>query len=388
MVVEKKFLMPDYYLKFRCKTGDCRNCCCEKWPVSFTLDDYFKLASLNCSENLRYKLDRGIAVELHPSVECYAKVKRDYFGNCPMRLTDGRCAVHAESGENALAKICRLYPRGIRSVPGYECSMANSCEGVLELLFSTDEPIEFVTQKITAEVEENYQRTFKFETFGKEQKLRLWFICIMQNRSKPISLRLMTLGLALKDVAKALKNKNEAELDRLTASEYRCDFTDLQLNESHLKYGLTVAEQLLSLLDETSDSVRVYGEKAFNYFKNAENSFEFYKSSKQKFENKIPKWEVWFEHALVNHMFFEQFPFQDRRETPWEEFVAICAVYAVLRFVSIGYVANEGDVTDFVDMVAAVFRLVDHTDFDRYASIALKNLNCDTPQKVFDLISL
>lgn len=35
------------------------------------------------------------------------------------------------------------------------------------------------------------------------------------------------------------------------------------------------------------------------------------------------------EHVLVNHMFFEQFPFQDRDEGLCDEFIAICAVYAL-----------------------------------------------------------
>jgi len=50
--------------------------------------------------------------------------------------------------------------------------------------------------------------------------------------------------------------------------------------------------------------------------------------------------------------------------------------------------AHRKQETDFVDMAAAAFRLIDHTDFDRYASQTLRSLGCTTPQTVFDLIVL
>ena len=91
---------------------------------------------------------------------------------------------------------------------------------------------------------------------------------------------------------------------------------------------------------------------------------------------------------IVNHMFFEQFPFQDRKENPWEEFMAISSIYALLRFLSIGCFSYKQNLDNFVDMCAAIFRLVEHSSFDKYALYVLKEINCDTPQKIFDLLSL
>jgi hypothetical protein len=42
----------------------------------------------------------------------------------------------------------------------------------------------------------------------------------------------------------------------------------------------------------------------------------------------------------------------------------------------------------FVDVAAAVFRLVDHTAFDRYAAHMMKKLGCDDWTRIHDLISL
>ena len=59
------FLMPDYYKDFSCKKGDCRSSCCKGWKVTFSLKDYFKLVSEECSEELRNRLDKGVKISLN-----------------------------------------------------------------------------------------------------------------------------------------------------------------------------------------------------------------------------------------------------------------------------------------------------------------------------------
>ena len=48
-----------------------------------------------------------------------------------------------------------------------------------------------------------------------------------------------------------------------------------------------------------------------------------------------------------------------------EETTALFSVYALLRFMTIG--AGNGTAERLVDIIAALFRLVDHTQFDRLA---------------------
>ena len=55
-----------------------------------------------------------------------------------------------------------------------------------------------------------------------------------------------------------------------------------------------------------------------------------------------------------------------------DETVALYAVYALLRFLSIG--AGDGTLKRMTDIAAALFRLVDHTAFDRYAVPILKQI--------------
>ena len=111
---EDQYLVPDYFPYFSCKMGACRHACCEGWPISFSMTDYFKLLSVDCSPDLRRKLDCAMHLAPHPTPEGYAQISPRWDGQCPMRLPDGRCALHAELGDGMLAAVCRLYPRGVR----------------------------------------------------------------------------------------------------------------------------------------------------------------------------------------------------------------------------------------------------------------------------------
>lgn len=104
------FLIPKYYLSFKCKMGNCRNTCCVGWNISISLADYFKLQTLKCDEKTREKLDRCVKVHIHPTPERYAYIAHDYIGNCPLRMINGKCSLHAKFGENSLSNVCKLYP--------------------------------------------------------------------------------------------------------------------------------------------------------------------------------------------------------------------------------------------------------------------------------------
>ena len=386
--MEKEFLIPNYYSSFKCKMGKCRVSCCEGWPVTLSLKDYFKIESKECSLELREKIDKGIKVNLHPTQEAYAQITHDYFGNCPMRLKNGKCAIHCELGEEGLAEICKLYPRGIRTTPSNECSCSNSCEAVLELLVSMDKPITFIKKKLDFKETYEEKRVHLFNTHQKEQEIRLFLIKIMQNRQLSLSNRLVNLGFALNDLEVTLKLNNVDSINKFLSNNYNENYDKFIVDEKHLLEALLSMEKMIKMIDEKSNNVRMYGEMALNFFSDNDKLLQLYNTSKKEFESKNKKWEVWFEQMLVNHMFFEQFPFQDRKEGPWEEFIAISSIYALLRFLSIGCFSNSQKKEKIIDMWAALFRLVEHSSFDKYSAYILKEIHCDTPQKIFSLLRL
>ena len=217
--MKESYLVPDYFPKFACKMGECRHPCCKGWPVSISTDDYFRLLSVSCGPAMRERLDNAVRVSLHPTPEAYAQIAPTWAGDCPLHLPDGRCSVHAMLGADALPAICRLYPRGIRVEDGNECSCANSCEAVIELMMGQKEPIRFVRADLELNPPKAAERAFFFETVGKAQQIRLYFIEIMQRRAFTLPQRLMTLGEALRRMDAALKRKDEARVEALLATE-------------------------------------------------------------------------------------------------------------------------------------------------------------------------
>lgn len=388
MEKEIEYLMPDYYNVFSCKMGACRRACCEGWPITFSVEDYFRLMGCECTDDLRRKLDIGIKVSLSPTPDIYAQVSPRYDGSCPMRLQDGRCAIHAELGEKALSDVCRLYPRGLRIEPSYECSCANSCEAVLELLFSKDEPIRFIKGKCTDALPPMGKRSVTYPVFNLEQEIKLHLIEIIQNRNLPFLRRIISLGGAMYVLEEIIENQDEEKIHVWLKSFFEEELPAFEFSKKDVYFGINVMEEILEYIDNRSDSVREYGEKALSYFKSEGDVLEKYNFAKTHFESAFPKWETYFEHMITNHMFFEQFPFQDRPVSLWNEFISLCAVYSLMRFLSIGYMQGKESLTDLVDMFSGVFRLIDHTSFDSYASKTLKQLKCNTPKILLTLISL
>ena len=99
------FLMPNYFPDFSCKMGDCRAACCVGWPISISMQNYFHLLGMDCLQPLRERIDCGLHIYVHPTQERYACFEPRYNGDCPLRMSDGRCRLHAEMGEEVLPDI-------------------------------------------------------------------------------------------------------------------------------------------------------------------------------------------------------------------------------------------------------------------------------------------
>lgn len=389
MSEEALFLTPDYMPQFRCKMGACRHACCEGWPISVSMTDYFRMLGVDCSPELRRRMDVAMRLHPRPCPEAYAQILPRWDGNCPLRMEDGRCLLHAELGEDMLPAVCRLYPRGVRrGKKCMECSCANSCEAVVELL-CREEGIAFIRTPLSVTPPSMGKRTNSFETEGREEDIRMWFISFLQNRKETLPCRMMHLGQAMHAMEDALNRKEFDRVDRLLSGAEQIPVPmEAKPGHEELLFGLDVSEKMLDIMKRSSDSIREYGDWVLAYYGEGEEAFRRYEAACMHLEDVIPQWESWMENLMVNHMFFMQFPFQDRPMGLREEFIALCAVYALMRCLCVGYFADKDDPVAAMDAVSAVFRLVDHTDFDRYAAHLLHSLGCDQWEQLKDLVSL
>ena len=389
MQEDQQYLVPDYYPDFRCKQGACRTACCEGWPISFSMQDYFRLLSIPCSQELRRKLDSAMHLCDHPLPDHYAQISPRYDGKCPLHLPDGRCQMHAELGESMLSAVCRLYPRGIRTGDDRECSCANSCEAVLELFLEHPGPLTFMRIPMTSGLPDTPPRIHFFHTEGREQEIRLWLISHLQDRTRSLPQRLLLMGEALHRLDDALTSRDAARLDALlTGREALPAPPAINTADDQLLGGLKIVERLLTIVDERSRSIHDYGEAALAYLGVGEAACARCREGASSFAGLMPDWETWFEHMLVNHMYFVQFPFQDRPVPLKDEYLALCAVYALLRVLLIGCISSRPTRETAVDVCAAAFRLIDHTEFDRFAAPVLRKLGCDDLASLCRLLCL
>jgi len=373
MKTEHEFLMPDYYPAFSCKMGACRCACCDGWPISVTMADYFKLLGTDCSPELRGRLDRALHLAPHPTPEAYAQILPRYDGCCPLRLADGRCGLQAELGEEALSAVCRLYPRGVHIDTFYECSCANSCEAVLELLLQKKEPMTFIRREMTFDLPEGAEKQHLCQRLGREEEVGLRFVAMMQDRTRSLPQRILALGTELAAVEEALKAHDMARLEDLLAGRETHPLPETPAaQQEQLVHALQTTEAMLEMMEQSSDSIRAYAEEVLDAL--APNDLALYLQAKSRFEALLPNWEIWFEHMMVNHMFFTRFPLGEPAIPLGEKFLSLCAAYLLVRFLCIGRLVRQNSIDAVVDTAAAAFRLIEHSDFDRYAARILKKI--------------
>ena len=92
-------LSPDYFSRFRCKCGDCRAVCCHGWRITLSRAEYFRLLGIECSPELRRRIDTAFYISENPTEEEYAYISPSADGNCHMLDEDGWCMLHRECGD-------------------------------------------------------------------------------------------------------------------------------------------------------------------------------------------------------------------------------------------------------------------------------------------------
>lgn len=365
---------PDYYKNFSCKGGACRKSCCEGWPISMSMKEYFRLLGEDCSPELRRKLDAALHLADHPSPERYAQLLPDWRGECPLHRDDGLCSLHAECGENALCEICRLYPRSPRRFTQPECACSNSCEHTVELLFARTSPLAFEQTGLPIPVPEAVSGVPE-PILHHYSALRRLCIDFLQDRALPIPERILRIGAALKHLQPAFAARDEAAIDR--ALETIPEPETIPAPDE--KFALSFLAHFNHAVGINSSSVHDYAAHAAEALNLRDgepqsDSLSRFRNAKQKFAAAFPDWEIRFEQILVNHVFYESYPFSDRHEGLWEEFLSLCAVYAYFAFIAVTWTLRHPTEEALVDAVAAAFRLIDHSAFDYNAAVILERL--------------
>lgn len=364
------FLMPDYYPRFVCKMGECRSACCEKWPVTVSMHDYFDLLSLDCDAELRKQIDCGVHVLKYATPERYAEITHRYDGSCHMRMPDGRCAIQASLGEDKLPEVCRLYPRAIKTDGILECCCAASCEKVIEMLMQ-DKPIRFISKELEYTPLE-YAVFHPDEAAAKRQNVGMLLIYSVLDDKLPVSQRISRVASVKGD------------------SVLQCDYDDVLHSLQNYtpatseNDALGVISKLLRAVARGNMSIAEYADKALSVF-DGENDRAVYNSLMAKFESHFPSWQYLFANMAANHMFFTRFPFEDGQADYNSSCMALAIAYALSRLLSVCLVDSIKQPSDLVDILAAAYRVIEHTQLDTLAPPFMKHNGFDDITAIAEL---
>ncbi|HIX91706.1 MAG TPA: flagellin lysine-N-methylase [Firmicutes bacterium] len=357
MSYTKIFRVPDYFPQFTCKCGDCRSTCCGGWGISLSLDEYLRLIGIDCTPELRRRLDTAFHIADNPSPERYALVTPRWDGHCPLQREDGLCMLQRECGEDMLPAVCRYYPRAPRTYPCFECSTSASCERTLELLFESDDPVRFVETELTFKLElPTPDVTIDADYYI---NMRTLAFTTISDRTLDFSARLKRLGAELKAYdSRGFDQYAPDSTDSATAAD--CAIADSAIAD---------CSKLFSALASDSTTLSQYTEVCSTL------AGSFHGSMYAALAMKYPKLDIYLEKLFCNHIFYKGFPCsldEPRRHTLADEFAPLCAVYSLCIYVAVAALPDEPSLDDLVDVWSKLFRVIEHSRFDTFVSALMR----------------
>ena len=149
------FRVPDYFGEFECTAGWCKDSCCIGWEINIDEEtaEYYESVPGEFGDRLHTAMyeneDGDISFRL-------GKKKR-----CPFLNGENLCDICIHLGEELLSEVCTEYPRfSLWYADVQQKCLSLSCEEAGRILFSKEEPVEFVEMELPGEVE------FEDEYFG------------------------------------------------------------------------------------------------------------------------------------------------------------------------------------------------------------------------------
>ena len=319
---------PSYYPLFSCKADRCRHSCCSSWRIPVSRKEYESLLNMECSDELYSRVLRAFEVPEIITEDCFRYICFNWLGECPIQ-DKGLCALHREKGPQFLPKICRLYPRSLKKVNGFDfVSCSSSCEAVVELLYDND-----LMAFSSGVLDEEPEIVHEISSESIEQIKK--FHEIIKDRTT-------TLAESLESICRIV---NEDEFNR-----------DFMSGTDPLREALRVLGRLRDSNDRLEE---IAGPVLDRYL----SSPEMYEQDAECFERDYPEWMPFFERVINNSMMYELFPFVDSRFDSTMSYKGLCVCYGLLRVLCIGNHHFHDDKDSLIDAVSALFHLIDHTSF-------------------------
>lgn len=322
-MINEKFLVPDYYTSFKCKGKSCRKCCCGGWGITLNKKEYYQILNLNCSTTLKDKICAYVTVLNDATLERYAKINLNYYGECPLRLENGYCGLQVEVGEDEIPSICRYYPRSPRLFPAKITLISSSCEWLIEELISNNEKMSF-----------------------KEEQLSFNFDKEKDNYIYPSNYK------------EIMKGCLEILCDRNLNFEERIDTIGTFLHIDLSSFNIIYLKEIIKILSSIYSKNHSIGEYTSNIKFNEKLTFIEMNDSLLSY---FPDLNIHLEKIFMNHFIYMNFPYIAFGLNSTDSFISFYILYKY--YIALLYFnLKEHDKNLFCDITSEFFRVAEHSN--------------------------
>jgi len=373
--------MPSYVADFKCIGGACEDSCCIGWDIDIdkiTYRQYFRTKNEAMKTAFRQHIYKNEACD-SDEVD-YGRVKIKDTTWCPFLNEQKLCDIYQQLGEEFLSNVCTSYPRVLNRVDNqHEISLFMSCPEAARKLLMDDEPIQWLSKKVTLEkhiihsfVESNDSQ-WRSSPIRLLKHLRNLSLEYMQDRTYPVVVRLLSLGTHLERIDSTFSKSMQGPFKKTdiiqpvqqpiqqnstqqnSAQQNSAQQNSAQQNSAQqlAKSELTLESRLFELgflkelLSDINRSDQVDSQEFLTIIDTIsrvfllntstslrEQSSAYHQGSLETMEI-LSSLEPLFEKYIINFMFQTNFPFSEN-QSMFDGYMMLIVRYVFIRFLLVG----------------------------------------------------
>ena len=354
---------PQYYDNFTCIADRCPDTCCAGWQIvidATSLENYGKISGT-------------FGERLQKSIDWEEGIFRQNQRRCAFLNQENLCDLYRELGADSLCDTCRMYPRHVEEYEDLrEFSLSLSCPVAAEMILGCKEQVRFLEEEDDVEEQEEEYEDFDIILFDWLEEAREVLLEVIQDRSLPVSARMLVLlnvsflsqkaldqGILLEmdlraEVEKAVSESRKTSVQKQGEKVFQNKILllkDLQKLE-------VLREEWTELLHRLEKNLYARGVEDYEALR------EEFLESVQETSSQKKQWEIYEEQLLVFfvYTYFCGAVYDDMIYTK-----AILAVFSVLWIEELWMERwlSKGKKLEFQDMVQVAYtyaREIEHSD--------------------------
>lgn len=354
---------PQYYDNFTCIADRCPDTCCAGWQIvidDISLENYGKISGT-------------FGERLQKSIDWEEGIFRQNQRRCAFLNQENLCDLYRELGADSLCDTCRMYPRHVEEYEDLrEFSLSLSCPVAAEMILGCKEQVRFLEEEDDVEEQEEEYEDFDIILFDWLEEAREVLLEVIQDRSLPVSARMLVLlnvsflsqkaldqGILLEmdlraEVEKAVSESRKTSVQKQGEKVFQNKILllkDLQKLE-------VLREEWTELLHRLEKNLYARGVEDYEALR------EEFLESVQETSSQKKQWEIYEEQLLVFfvYTYFCGAVYDDMIYTK-----AVLAVFSVLWIEELWMERwlSKGQKLEFQDMVQVAYtyaREIEHSD--------------------------